>query len=182
MAGIYIVYRNEEVLYIGKAQNLQQRWKGHHRLQQFKTLGADLRIAWLSLPQDRPGHIDNYERILIHALSPTLNGKHFPAHKSYAMKIGQDIKQQRISKGMTLQALARILGVSTTNMSRYEQGKVWLPFKFYAPLAKALDATVPKLFPWLYEVPSQAEKDKDELSESLTAGAEPSTSIHSQGD
>jgi hypothetical protein len=44
---IYFVMRGEHALYIGKTVNLAQRWRQHHKWQQFSEIPAFLRITWL---------------------------------------------------------------------------------------------------------------------------------------
>jgi excinuclease UvrABC nuclease subunit len=41
----------DNLLYIGKAKNLRNRWKSHHRIEQFKEL-KDLYILWVVVDSD----------------------------------------------------------------------------------------------------------------------------------
>jgi hypothetical protein len=44
---VYLVLECESVIYIGRAKNLLQRWRGHHRLYELQQLSSSIRIAWL---------------------------------------------------------------------------------------------------------------------------------------
>ncbi|NJN89532.1 MAG: GIY-YIG nuclease family protein [Leptolyngbyaceae cyanobacterium SL_5_14] len=69
-AGIYFAVAAEQVLYIGQAINLRNRWKGHHRYRQLLQMGCD-RLCWLQV--NEVGFLDDLEMALIRYFKPVLN-------------------------------------------------------------------------------------------------------------
>lgn len=68
---VYFVLSNQkEILYIGRANNLRNRWQNHHRFAQVNRL--DTRIAWMEVADE--GELPEIERNLISAFKPLLNG------------------------------------------------------------------------------------------------------------
>lgn len=54
VSGIYLVYDADgEVIYIGQAKNIHQRWKsGHHKLGEIITeCGTNAYISWVEVPE-----------------------------------------------------------------------------------------------------------------------------------
>lgn len=70
--GIYFVFRGEEVIYIGKARRLSERWKSttHHRYAQLSTMG-DVRLAWVTVEEE--ALLDELEAASILYFDPCLN-------------------------------------------------------------------------------------------------------------
>lgn len=68
---IYFVLDGDRVLYIGKANNLVQRWKAHQRWFQFKAMVGDIRLAWLECTE--LGLLTEIEASLIDAFEPEFN-------------------------------------------------------------------------------------------------------------
>lgn len=61
------------------------------------------------------------------------------------MALAENIKERRTAKGMTMEELARIVGVSKMTISNYENG-IKIPTIYNAlQLASALDTTVESL-------------------------------------
>lgn len=69
--GVYLVYADERLLYVGKTTDLRYRWCGHHRARELRSLGAT-ELRWVSLPL---ASLTWAERLLIKTLQPRLNGK-----------------------------------------------------------------------------------------------------------
>jgi excinuclease UvrABC nuclease subunit len=68
---VYFVLSNQrEILYIGRANNLRNRWQNHHRFTQVNRLGA--RIAWMEVANE--SELPEIERNLISTFKPLLNG------------------------------------------------------------------------------------------------------------
>lgn len=65
----FAISASDEVLYIGKANNLSCRWYGHHRYDQLCKF-RDVRLAWLEMSQDE---LDVMEQSLILHFDPPLN-------------------------------------------------------------------------------------------------------------
>lgn len=59
-----------EVLYVGKATSLVQRWAGHHRLPQLLRF-SNVRLLWLPTPVEQ---LDKFEAACIQRFNPILNG------------------------------------------------------------------------------------------------------------
>lgn len=76
LAAIYIVLsENDDILYVGKAINLANRWMQHHRFKQFGSYQS-VRIAWLECSDETL--LDQVERMLIKSLTPLLNNTRVP--------------------------------------------------------------------------------------------------------
>lgn len=76
-SGIYFALSAAgEVLYIGKAANIADRWIRHHRSQQMQEI-ASARIAWLTISET--DMLADVERALITYFAPPLNGSSVPA-------------------------------------------------------------------------------------------------------
>lgn len=73
VAAVYLVYQSDRLLYIGRTENLKQRWSGHHRQKQFSEL-EEVRIAWFPCTEDAP----LLESTLIELLEPEFNGQEQP--------------------------------------------------------------------------------------------------------
>jgi alfin len=75
-SGIYFVLMEASpvrLIYLGKAEDLQARWTGHHRepdLELLESVGVAVEISWLALPR---GDVDAAERDLIALFRPSLN-------------------------------------------------------------------------------------------------------------
>lgn len=79
-SGVYIVFTDSELLYIGQSKNIRARWKNHHKtadIQQHK----DVTILWLAI---EPDGISEVERLLIGRLLPSLNGIRYITGESVA--------------------------------------------------------------------------------------------------
>lgn len=63
------------------------------------------------------------------------------------MKIGERIKQRRVSMGLTVDQLADLIGKNRATIYRYENGDIEnLPISVLGPLANALGLTPADLF------------------------------------
>ncbi|MEG4327907.1 GIY-YIG nuclease family protein [Microcoleus sp. herbarium5] len=72
---VYFVFSSKkELLYIGRANNLRNRWQNHHRFNQINHLGA--RIAWMEVRSE--SELVEIERNLIYAFKPLLNNTLVP--------------------------------------------------------------------------------------------------------
>ena len=64
------------------------------------------------------------------------------------MSIGQNIRDRRHQMGLTLEDLARRIGVSRQTLSRYETNNINVPIEKLKLLASALDTTPSALIDW----------------------------------
>lgn len=74
-AGIYFaVDKDQKVWYIGKAQNLKDRWVGHHRYDQLKKINkrSSIKILWYSCENDA-NTLNKLEKYFIDTYHPVLN-------------------------------------------------------------------------------------------------------------
>ncbi len=73
ISGIYVAFDcNNRFLYIGKANNIFERWKSHHRKEQLSEInqGDAVRIAWLPWNEE---DLDSVESYLINRYQPLFN-------------------------------------------------------------------------------------------------------------
>ncbi|MBD2303209.1 GIY-YIG nuclease family protein [Nostoc sp. FACHB-190] len=68
---IYFVLDGDYVLYVGKTNNLQQRWTAHQVLNRVSGSNKHLSIAWLKC--DDAGILSSLEKQLIESLRPEWN-------------------------------------------------------------------------------------------------------------
>lgn len=73
VAGIYFVYSEKKLLYIGKAVSLVRRWKHHHRLEELRNFD-DVQIKWLEISADKE-ELASLEKAFIESLRPALNSQ-----------------------------------------------------------------------------------------------------------
>ncbi len=89
-SGVYfILYESglARLAYIGKAENFQKRWVGHHRLpecQLLDMLGIPIEIAWSEVPLE---YLRNAEDYLIKSLLPPLNDRISLGHNRRRLSI-----------------------------------------------------------------------------------------------
>ena len=76
-SAIYFVIARSQVLYVGLASNLKQRWQNHHRYKQLEAVNkkADVTLYWLACPQPQ---LQTLERQYIDHYGPTLNQTKLP--------------------------------------------------------------------------------------------------------
>jgi hypothetical protein len=67
---VYFVYSGDELVYIGKAKNLKNRFKTHHHASDFQSL--DFAIEWKTMSEPE---IKSEEIRYIREYTPRLNGK-----------------------------------------------------------------------------------------------------------
>ena len=77
---IYFAVAQSQVLYIGMATNLKQRWQNHHRCFQLETISKKeaVRLHWLDCAQ---AQLASLERQYIAHYSPTLNRSKVPTQR-----------------------------------------------------------------------------------------------------
>lgn len=71
--GIYFALAHGQVLYIGKARNIRNRWRNHHRFGDLQMVEG-VSIAWLSF-EGSPAKLHSLERELIELHLPVLNNR-----------------------------------------------------------------------------------------------------------
>ncbi len=76
-SSIYFATARDQVLYIGLAKNLRNRWQNHHRLPQLEAINkrCEVRLFWLGCGQDQ---LSDLERNYIEYYCPTLNQTKVP--------------------------------------------------------------------------------------------------------
>lgn len=78
ISGVYFVFVSERILYIGRAANLQRRWRQHHRQLEFEGFN-EARIAWLHVSDSQI--LPAIEKALIQYFKPLLNQRSIKARK-----------------------------------------------------------------------------------------------------
>lgn len=115
-AAIYIAYSEyEEVLYVGRSVDLQNRWKGHHRIDQLIQVG-NVRLAWIEVSNSKL--LPAIETALIEYFQPRFN---FAACKP---RIG--LTKLRKKRGLRVVDLAFAVGVNESTIRNWEQGRTEL--------------------------------------------------------
>ena len=76
-SAIYFAVSYSQVLYVGLAANLRQRWQNHHRCKQLELINkrADVTLFWLTCPQHQ---LQALEHQYIEYYCPTLNQTKLP--------------------------------------------------------------------------------------------------------
>lgn len=74
-AGIYYVTAGWRIFYVGRAQNLRQRWQRHHRYPQFRLLSPFGRLHYRLV---KPNCLDRQEKLDIQRLKPHWNYEPIP--------------------------------------------------------------------------------------------------------
>jgi hypothetical protein len=76
-SSIYFATARDQVLYVGLAKNLRNRWQNHHRLPQLEAINkrCEVRLFWLGCDQDQ---LSDLERHYIEYYCPTLNQTKVP--------------------------------------------------------------------------------------------------------
>ena len=150
--GIYILYQDDHVLYIGKTLSLRRRLQTHQRLQQFAEYGTNISIAWHALPHTYKREGTFYERNLISFLQPHLNGQ---AHTCLPCKSPptNPIRKLRKAYGMTQIELATALQVNEVTVVRWEKGYMTIPKKTLIRIASFFGVMPSELDPELTIIP-----------------------------
>jgi excinuclease UvrABC nuclease subunit len=66
----FVLSQKKEILYIGRADNLRNRWQNHHRFAQVNRSGTQ--IVWMEVADK--SDLPEIERNLISVFKPLLNG------------------------------------------------------------------------------------------------------------
>ena len=110
ISGIYFVFSQSELLYIGRTTNLQSRWLGHHRLSDFKSK-KEVRIYWLEVLEVEI--LRNLEKQAIKFFKPCLNSQREKGEMDaiFQCRIPKKLLKQAKAKsqrtGITLAFVAR---------------------------------------------------------------------------
>ena len=131
---VYLVLdKHGSVLYLGKSENLRQRWRSDHKFEALSRL-EDVRISYLKVEPDLLTRIEN---ALIKALSPPLNST--DPHPS-----GMAALRERA--GLTQKQVADLVGVDPSTIRNWEYGKGMDMFVKLAKLCKVLECNPSDLF------------------------------------
>lgn len=131
-AAIYIAYRFEEVLYVGRSVDLQNRWKGHHRIKQLIEVG-NVRLAWIEVSNSKL--LPAIETALIEYLQPRFNFA--------ACKPRSGLTKLRNKASLRAVDVAMRLGVNESTIRNWEQGRTELKLTIeqYSILLEIFDCT-----------------------------------------
>jgi len=94
----FVVSSRTGLLYIGKADNLRNRWRSHHRLEQFEAY-RDARICWIVFPNISSANLVDLEREYIDYFKPGLNYSPVPGDE--IDKSGNSSKNEYIQIGIS---------------------------------------------------------------------------------
>lgn len=79
-SAIYFAIARDQVLYVGLASNLKNRWQNHHRFPQLEAISqrCEVRLFWLTCPQKE---LNELERQYIEYYCPVLNQTKVPEQR-----------------------------------------------------------------------------------------------------
>ncbi|MFN5514356.1 MAG: GIY-YIG nuclease family protein [Cyanobacteriota bacterium] len=105
-SGIYFVLDSNHIFYyIGKAENIQKRWKNHHRKDQIENIHVKypVKVFWLVWNLD---DLDNAEKYFINCYKPLLNNTKVELPKIipseiFLKKLLRKIARKTFAIGMT---------------------------------------------------------------------------------
>lgn len=139
-ACVYLIRNgNGDILYVGKSENLNRRWKNHHK---FASLIGEpsISISYLEVPQEK---LYAAEKALVSAFCPPLNEE----------KPVKGIAALRQNAGLTQLELAQLVGVTESTISNWEKGRNGLEwFERVAKLCKALNCSPDELIDYIEAV------------------------------
>jgi excinuclease UvrABC nuclease subunit len=77
VSGVYrVLDANNNVIYVGQARNIRERWKNHHKLKEIVALcGVDAYIDWVEIPEWLLNRVEN---TAVCFYQPKLNRKNPP--------------------------------------------------------------------------------------------------------
>ena len=107
---IYFVWNEEQLLYIGKTDNLRDRFSNHPKLPNFVLAGIETRVSWLPATDD---NLAAFESSLIEELEPEFN---------QATALGED-KSRVVSFRLPQELEARIVEQSQQGESFNDTAK-----------------------------------------------------------
>jgi len=131
---VYLVLdKRGSVLYVGKSENLRQKWRSYHKFEALSRL-EDIRISYLKVEPDLLTRIEN---ALIKAFSPPLNltDPHL-----------RGIAALRERAGLTQKQVADLVGVDPSTIRNWEYGKGMDMFAKLAKLCEVLECSPAELF------------------------------------
>lgn len=88
VSAVYLVFRGQEVIYVGRTGDLRQRWRDHHRWPQVQ----DCEIGWIEMPVELTAA---WEQTLITTLRPALNGTEQVDNSGRPIHINRILWRQR---------------------------------------------------------------------------------------
>ncbi|WP_414587813.1 GIY-YIG nuclease family protein [Scytonema sp. PCC 10023] len=97
-SGVYFVADRDSIHYIGQAQNIKNRIKGHHLARYFRQI-EDAKIIWMYFQKEV---LNTYEYAFIRRVHPHLNDVSYDGFYSSTLKIEKlpkDIYKKVMAKG-----------------------------------------------------------------------------------
>lgn len=105
--GVYIVYADDEIIYVGKTIDIATRWRSHERLPDFLDLGmTEVKI----IPAGDRNELAEMERSLIREFNPALNRIKFKRNHRFQISLP-------IVKDLWLALLAHFKGVRKSQLA-----------------------------------------------------------------
>jgi transcriptional regulator with XRE-family HTH domain len=119
---IYFAINSQGIIqYIGRSQNLKQRWAGHHKFDELTQIG-DIKIAYLFVEADLLAEV---EKALIEWFKPSLNTVGVVPIKNIERKESQVLsKLLKDTRGIESQrSFAERIGVALAALQGWEDGR-----------------------------------------------------------
>lgn len=137
--GIYFaIDRAENIQYIGRSRNINQRWISHHRTNELKEMRG-VRIAYMKIVDVES--LPEIETALIQHFEPLLNGISIPVQSQLIFdEIFREILKE---EGITNRAIAKEVGVSEKHISQFKNGRADIPCSLLWKLIDACDRLSP---------------------------------------
>lgn len=147
VSAVYFAILDTEILYIGKSVNLYQRWQGHHRINQLKSLGNVI-IAWVPFINLEGQDLRKFEEECIVHFRPLLNGEVIRTAIILTGEVlfGQRLRQLRKRQGITQEHLAEAVAVDVRTIQRWEGGDTGPEFNKLEKIAHFLKVSLKDLF------------------------------------
>lgn len=127
VSGIYFaIDSNDNIQYIGRSININQRWKSHHRTQQLSSFNG-VRIAYLEVSDT--SLLDDIEQALINYFDPYLNGTGNSCKNKYepdkyqvityvSFELKKAFREQCKQNGQSVSSVLRKFIIDTTNNTK----------------------------------------------------------------
>jgi len=154
----FAIDSTEKVQYIGRSNNVYQRWINHHKYNHLANIG-NIKISYLFI--DNLELLPEIETALIEWYQPPLNKVYSRSDLTQKTSIQIKLKELRENRGISQNELARQLEMSLANVQRIEYNKIKsIPFTTLEALCKILKCQIGELLVLTEDVFNELESEK----------------------